>query len=181
MKKIISYTACISLFSVILAGCGAINNFKEKNSGFIAGMPNPWTGIDEKQASEAAGFAFVLPENADKGNFRMMKMSNMVEMSFSMPGAECTARTMPSKKMEDISGMYYDWDIEKKGTVLGFSGEERFTKEGNKYIFSGVWHNKGKGRTYSLSCICDNADKGQSCSAAMAKGISAAVFANAAE
>ena len=180
MKNIILCIVCFCLFSVVMSGCGTINDLKTEGKN-IVGMTNPWTDIDAGQAAKAAGFAFAVPENADKTNFRILKAKDLVEMNFIISNAKCTARTRPSENMEDISGMFYDWEMERKSTILGLSVNERFAKEGLKYISSFLWHDQKKGRTYSMSCVCDGSVNGQSCNTDMPKGISAAVFANAAE
>ena len=159
-------TFVIFLFSVFSVGCKGNTegqSFEQKRGNFIAGMPNPWTDIDAKAASEAAGFAFAVPENADKVIFRLLNSENLTEMDFYLHDTKCTARTKPSKGLEDISGMWYGWEKEKKSTVLGFPGKERFAKNDSNAVSSGLWHNKKKGRTYSLSCVCGISDNESIC------------------
>ena len=187
MKNIIPSIAYICLFSVLMAGCGSISDFNVSvpdSNNFIAGMPNPWTDITEKQASESAGFAFVAPKNAENVYFRLLKEDNLIEMRFNLSGARCTARTKTSKEKEDISGMWYAWSEDRKSKIFNVIGKERAAEDGGNSVYSGIWHDIKKERIYSLSCICYDTSKNHSCNGALPLGISATattVFANAAK
>lgn len=183
LSKLLTIT--IFIFSVFIAGCDNGTESKTGKSGktgIIAGMPNPWTDIDAKAASEAAGFAFAIPENADKVIYRLLNSKNLTEMDFYLQNTKCTARTEPSKEMEDISGMWYGWEKEKESIILGFPGKERFARNDSNAVSSGLWYDKKKGRIYSLSCVCGISDISSVCQdsniSSLAK-TAAAIFAAA--
>lgn len=163
------------VLSLFIAGCNASGT--PAGGVFFTGMPNPWIETDAATFAGEAGFAFAVPENAEGIAYRLLKEAHLSETIFYMDGGKVTARVQPSKKFDDISGMYFSWTKEHESSILGFPGKERFANDGEDFISSGIWYDKKTGRVFSFSHSCAKCDHAEE-----EKNLSknaAAIFANA--
>lgn len=130
------------------------------------GMANPWRDATEEEASKYAPNCFSAPEGATNVRWSIMLPDNnpaneyksMVQMDFDLDGQSYTAREqMTGDTAEDITGMYYDWDIKEPvtlsnwmggmatdgATVMSYMGED-------ENAMACIWYNIETGYSYSL-------------------------------
>ena len=119
----------------------------------VIGVPNPIGEATAFEILEQTGVSFVIPEGAKDVAYYIIDMdgSNIAEMTFMLNGAECTCRIcgseVPTGKLEDISGMYYEWTSEDKAEVGG-NAAELYWLEGEQGIV--LWYDYVPGLLYSL-------------------------------
>ncbi len=111
----------------LLAGCGKQTETPEKPSETAekpeAGQEqntqigNPWIDTDREGLLEATGFEMDAPKGASDLHYSYME--NMGQLKFTLDGNKWCYRIQPAEKLEDISGAYYEWDVEDPGTVAG--------------------------------------------------------------
>ncbi|MCR5303897.1 MAG: hypothetical protein K6E33_04980 [Lachnospiraceae bacterium] len=112
-----------------------------------AQMGNPWSEVTREEAEEACPRLFVAPEGSSDEVWSVMTPSAedteagrgpLVQLTFKMPeGDSFTARAQYGAGAdEDISGMYYDWDVNDditlsnwgegnmKGKCMAYSGDD---------------------------------------------------------
>ena len=144
MKKIIRTGVTISLAvmmaAVMMSGCGKTEENGAGNETGIAAtdteqngeevqMGNPWRDCTEQEAREACEGLFKLPEEdlvcgwsimdsaADPGK----NIGPMVQVDFRYAGYDYCARAQQGiAKTEDISGMYYEWDVEDDAVIANW-------------------------------------------------------------
>ena len=80
-----------------------------------------------------------------------MPSENLAEMRFTLDGMEYTARIKPSEEFDDISGLYYEWEIEEPCVIAFMQGlVKRVTVEGETMELC-LWHDADMGLMYSLA------------------------------
>ena len=137
-----------------------------------AGLANPWRDIDEEEAAKNCDRLFKAPEGAGNICWRMMGETAdpskgsypLIELKFELDGMEFTARARQgAHEDEDISGMYYSFDVEEETTLANW-GEGRM--QGKVYRASGgeeaadlcTWYDIEIGIAYSLSVTAKDLD-----------------------
>lgn len=118
MKKIVSFSKFILFFTLtfILCGCSAKSNEENSNEVFIG---NPWMDTDEKGIYEATGYNIKVPNDATDVHYSYCEEEKMAQVSYQMDSTYWTYRIKESSEAEDISGMYYEWNVSEEGTVSG--------------------------------------------------------------
>ena len=117
------------------------------------GMANPWVESSAEEIMEVLGLELAVPEGAENVTYYMNQDLSMEEMRFNLDGCEYTARVCPatSTEIEDISGMYYDWDNVEETDVSDLSAQIMFadTEDGQAEVI--LWLDVVPGLSYSLS------------------------------
>lgn len=120
MKKIrtIALTALAVLFAVAcFAGCA------KQDPG--AQVPNPVTEYKTAQElKDATGIAILLPDDADSAVFTSIKHeggNDIAQADFIYMDAETYVRQMKNDSLLDISGLFYEFKVEKDVTISGVS------------------------------------------------------------
>ncbi len=119
-------------------------------------IPNPWTDVTAEQLMELSGMAFNVPKGAEEVSYYYLAESSLAEMTFTLNGQACCARISPiissDGHIEDISGLYYNWETSEDtevGTCPAIIKTAR--EEDGTQIKLCIWHDIAPGITYSLS------------------------------
>lgn len=121
------------------------------------GMPNPVAEATMEEIKTKYGFEFKLPENAE--NVRCFLVAEtMAQVDFDADGVSYTARIKPTAEYEDISGMYYTWNVvddckvcEADGKVMRYIGDGETIDVCN-------WFEAAPGIMHSLSATAADLD-----------------------
>ncbi|MBQ9437455.1 MAG: hypothetical protein IJU50_03915 [Lachnospiraceae bacterium] len=131
MKRKISFVIVFALgLTLALSACGkskptGADTTQETGnpsaeSDIDIGVPNPWRDVTEEEAQEVCDKLFKAPEGARNIAWSIMDpidvsdeaVRPLVQLGFSLEGLSFTARAQQGvKEEEDISGMYYTWDV----------------------------------------------------------------------
>ena len=114
-------------------------------------VANPWVESTSGDIAEAIGATFGVPEGAEDVAYSLMPSENLAEMRFTLDGMEYTARIKPSEEFDDISGMYYEWEIEEPCVIAFMQGLVKRATEEGETIDLCLWHDAVMGLMYSLS------------------------------
>lgn len=87
-------------------------------------LSNPWVDADKAEVFEATGFELIAPAEATNVAYSYMPSTGMVQMNYDMENAMWVYRMQPSDAMEDISGIYYEWDYTGETKVAGLDAME---------------------------------------------------------
>lgn len=88
------------------------------------GVPNPWVDSDEAGVLEATGFDLVAPEGATNIAYSYASSMGMAQLNFNMENAMWIYRMQPTEALEDISGIYCEWDYTGETKVAGMDAME---------------------------------------------------------
>jgi hypothetical protein len=126
-------------------------------------IANPWTEVADMAAfTEATGIELAVPENAENVVLRVMNPEDgavIGEMEFTLDGMAYTARTAYSgvaDSIEDISGMYYEWEYVEDTTVGSLDGMVAVimqAADGDNTVEVVNWLDIAPGIVYSLSTV----------------------------
>lgn len=129
----------------------------------MVGAANPWTEVAGMAAfTEATGIELAIPENAENVVLRVMNWEDgavIGEMEFTLEGMTYTARTASSgvtDSIEDISGMYYEWESVEDTTVGSLDGMKAVimqAADGDNTVEVVNWLDMVPGIVYSLSTV----------------------------
>ncbi len=130
------------------------------------GMPNPWVDSDQEGVLAATGFRLVAPEGAVNVAYSYMPSTGMAQMNFNVGNAMCVYRVQTTDGLEDISGIYCDWDYTEKSSISGMeamlygctSGQEGEYIDNLEITRVVNWYDAQNKVTYSFSTIGTNID-----------------------
>lgn len=130
------------------------------------GMANPWVDSDKAGVLEATGFDLVAPEDAVNVAYSYMPSTGMAQLNYVWGNAMWVYRMQPSDELQDISGIYCEWNYTEETTVAGMDAVEYGYASGQDgdYIdsmeFTRVvnWYDAQNKVTYSLSVIGTDLD-----------------------
>lgn len=95
----------------------------ETSEGML-GMANPWVDSDKLGVYEATGFDLVAPVGATNVAYSYMPSTGMAQMNYTMDNAMWVYRVQPTDALEDISGIYCEWNFTEKTEVAGMDAME---------------------------------------------------------
>ena len=131
----------------------------EKQGESIA-IGNPWIESDEQGVLEATGYAIKAPEDATEVYYSFCTDDNMAQVIYQKDSIDWTYRIKATTEADDISGMYYEWNVSEEGTVSGknaiYMGYSDATED-SEYIddveYAQVvnWYDDVAGVSYSLA------------------------------
>ena len=139
----------------------------EKNESGFVGYPqvliaNPWEDMTAEQLEEASGLRFGVPEGAENVVYRYLAGEGLAEMDFSRANGEYCARVQPKKDpsgmMQDISGLFLDWDYDDDTTVKNLPANIVQVKSDGTWIERLLWADEANGLQYSLTVYADDID-----------------------
>lgn len=87
-------------------------------------MANPWVDSDYAGVLEATGFEMVPPAEAVNVAYSYMPSTGMAQLNFVMENAMWVYRMQPTEALEDISGVYCDWDYVADTKIAGMDAME---------------------------------------------------------
>lgn len=88
------------------------------------GMANPWVDSDKEGVLEATGFDLAAPDNAVNVIYSYMPSTGMAQMNYNMENAMWVYRVQITDALEDISGIYCEWNYTGETKVDGMDAME---------------------------------------------------------
>ncbi len=153
----------IGVMGLMLAACGSQDNGtgeinENTEASYSKGMANPWIDSDEEGVLEATGVNVIAPEGATNVLYSYMPSEGMAQLNFNMDGAMWVYRVQPAEKLEDISGVYYEWNFTEETTVAGMEAMNySYTSEQEGEFIDNIestrvvnWYDAENKVTYSL-------------------------------
>ena len=104
-----------------------------------------------------------MPEGAENVVWRWLADENLAEMQFTLDGDEYCARVKPAAlehgQVENISGIYYQWENEEDITVGGCNGTLGLAQTGSEdWVELCLWYDAAPQLMYSLSVYTTDPD-----------------------
>ena len=123
----------------------------------MAEAANPWQDMTEEALRLASGVEFGVPEGAENVIYRWLESEGLAEMQFALDGDDYCARIKPAAleagQVEDISGLYYEWENVESVTIGGYCegtlGQAQ--ADGGRCVELCLWYDLVPGLMYSLS------------------------------
>lgn len=146
---IIGITMC-----VLLSGCGQ----KEENTDTPSAMPNPMEEVTDETMIEELSYGIKLPNGAQNIETYLIS-GELFERRFEMDGISYTFRTQKADAYEDISGMYYEWDVTdpvELGTFRSGDAMRAITEEETVDVVN--WYDTSVNANFSLSAVAPDLD-----------------------
>lgn len=112
----------------------------ETTEAATAGMANPWKyDVTSEDVKNLTGEEFIVPEGAEDVSYGIMEADKLAEMNFTLDGKKYSARMKPSTVSEDISGLFFDWNVENE--EVSNSTEIKSRQNINDHISNVLWFN----------------------------------------
>lgn len=143
MKRLVLIFLTI-MFVLGMAGC------KKAEEGTVS-IGNPWK--DDVSADDVADLVdayFIVPEGAKDVTYRIDEPDRLAEMDFTLDDLKFCARMKPTETLEDISGLYYEWDGEMDDSIYGAEAKFRSAVSDSEMIHNVIWFDKS-GMSFSLT------------------------------
>ena len=139
----------------------------------LVGLANPWRDASEDEATEGRERMFRAPDYASNTVWRIMDgniapdddKEPLIELDFDIVDEystrSFTARYRKDAEPEDdISGMFYEWDVEDEGTLSGWELPAKFYRSlgEDETVDLCTWYDEELGIAYSLSVAAEDLD-----------------------
>ena len=118
MKKRL-VTFIIAAMGLTLIACGSKEEIYENT--WIA---NPWVDSNRAEVLEATGFDMVAPEGSVNVIYSYMPSEGMAQMNYNFDNVMWVYRIKPTETLEDISGIYLEWNYTGETKVAGMDAME---------------------------------------------------------
>ena len=83
-------------------------------------MGNPWVETDKSGVMEATSFEMNVPTDAENVVYSYLDIEpKMGQVTYDLAGNQWTYRMQKATELTDISGMYYEWDVQGEDQVSG--------------------------------------------------------------
>ena len=146
MKKIVAImTACV--MALMCAGCGAA---KTEATEETVALPNPMVEVTADELMDKLGLSFNVPDGAEDVKYFVIN-NEMAEMRFTYNTVNCCARIKPTVEFEDISGMYYKWNVEETGKVSYNEAQIKRYNGNDITVDACLWFDAAPGLMYSVT------------------------------
>lgn len=126
------------------------------------GMANPWEESDSEDIFASLGIFVTPPEGASDVSFEKNMDESIAQMLFKLdepdPNMKYTYRVKKSEKFEDISGLYYDWDVDADCMVGACEGKTYRAFADGQTIDSVLWYDADEKLMYSVSTAAEDLD-----------------------
>lgn len=160
MKKVLAVLLALAMVFAF-AACGSQEKEPEEPAADGVGMANPWTDSDHDGVLEATGFDLNAPAGAANVIYSYMESEGMAQMNYNLDGAMWVYRMQKTDALEDISGVYAEWDYTDNTTVAGMEAVECSYASDPKDSASGEmdcvrvinWYDAQNKVTHSLSAL----------------------------
>ena len=119
---------------------------------------NNWVGCSFEDLDAQFTPGIVIPDEAVAVDCRMNDAINMGEIDFSMDSLAYTFRVGYTDALEDISGMYYEWDVEDEVNIKGCPGISARSISEEGYVDVIYWYDEAGKKTLSLSTMAADLD-----------------------
>ena len=113
-------------------------------------MGNPWKDdVSADEVYELVDAYFIVPDGAEDVTYRINESDRLAEMDFTLDDLKFCARMKPTELLEDISGLYYEWDGELDDTVSGAEAKFRSAVSDSEMVHNVIWFDES-GMSFSL-------------------------------
>lgn len=121
---------------------------------------NPWVDSDYNGVYDALGIWMSEPSGATNVNISLNESDKLAEMTFDYGEHTLSYvyRVKSTSAFEDISGLYYDWDVDMDSPIAGCEGMCKRAFADNETIDLCQWFDKATGTMYSLSTSAADLD-----------------------
>ena len=151
MKKIIAVISIIMVFA-LLCSCGAGKTSPETTEpeGNSEKMVNPMVESSPEEIKKAVGFSLEVPEEIKDASYYLIS-GELGQADYMKDGNAYTVRIKRSDEIEDVSGMYYSWTVDKDCKINGCDGFIHICDTDDEKASSIVWFDEEVGVTHSIS------------------------------
>ncbi len=121
---------------------------------------NPWVTTDYNGIYDALGIWMFDPSGATNVNIQLDESDKLAEMTFDYgePVLSYVYRVKSTSAFEDISGLYYEWDVEMDTPIGECEGICKRAIGDGETIDLCQWFDKEEGAMYSLSTSAADLD-----------------------
>lgn len=131
------------------AGKDADEASNEPEEGTVA-IGNPWKDdVSADDVYKLIDAYFIVPDGAQDVTYRINESDRLAEMNFTLDDLAFCARMKPTEALEDISGLYYEWDGELDDTVSGAEAKFRSAVSDSEMVHNVIWFDES-GMSFSL-------------------------------
>ena len=151
MKKSIALISIFLMF-VLLCSCGQNNKAPETTEpeSEEMNMVNPMVESDPESIKKAVGFSLKVPEEVKSASYYLIS-GEIGQADYIKDGNMYTVRIKRSDSLDDISGMYYTWTVDKECEVNGCEGFIHICDTDEEKASSIVWFDDEIGVTHTIS------------------------------
>ncbi|MBR6360669.1 MAG: hypothetical protein IKS04_02635 [Clostridia bacterium] len=151
MKKITALFSII-LMLVLLCSCGQNSKSPEapEQESEEMSLVNPMVESDPGSILKAVGFSLKVPEGTENVSYYLIS-GEMGQADYMKDGNIYTVRIKRTGSLEDISGMYYTWTVNKECEVNGCDGFIHICDIDDEKASSIVWFDDEVGVTHTIS------------------------------
>ena len=121
---------------------------------------NPWVDCSEEDIQEKLDLWMFAPAESKDAQCQMNEETGLAQMTFKYgePELEYTYRMMKAEKFEDISGLYYEWDVVDNQPIGWCDGEFKRAITDECTVDVCQWFDKDMQTMYSLSTSAADLD-----------------------
>ena len=118
MKRLtVILTILVLAITCVGCACGKSNNSQ---------IGNPWNyDASTDDVKKLTGQDFIVPSGATDVTYAVLESEKLAEMNFTLNGINYTLRMEPTPDLKDISGLYYEWDVEGVYNIDGIEFKAR--------------------------------------------------------
>lgn len=183
-RKICEKILVFAVASFVLCGCGSraktditpvddsVNKMQDDADGNaeevtddtvdneLANIGNPWEDSDRDDILASIGVVMDVPEGSSDVLYQknMSEGIGQVVFTYGEPSLEYTYRIKSTDGFEDISGLYYEWDVDDEGEFGYCPSQSRRALSDGEMIVSLLWYDVVPGFMYSLSTQASDLD-----------------------
>ncbi|MCR4657003.1 MAG: hypothetical protein K5770_12350 [Lachnospiraceae bacterium] len=122
-------------------------------------VANPWRDdVSVEEVADLIGAQFIVPDGAENVSYRIMESDKLAEMDFELDGLSFCARMKPAEEFEDISGLFYTWDVEEDQDIYDTPGQIRRAVTEEETVDSCLWYDEVLGMMFSVSTSAEDLD-----------------------
>lgn len=151
LSAIMVITICLSV------GCST----KTSDNANAAGMANPWTNSTSEEILQTIGVDMPTPQGAIDVDYQKNDSIGLAQMSFKLseyPDIDFNYRIQTTSAFEDISGMYYEWNLEETAKIGWCEGKIYRAISDDQTVDLLLWYDVVPGIMYSLSASAPDLD-----------------------
>lgn len=122
------------------------------------GIANPWVTCSKEEAQKLSGFNISAPEKSTNITYSVNTTDKLAQVVFTYENLQFTYRIKSATQLEDISGLYYSWDVQHDDKVKQLPAITKRHKASDQTIDLCQWYDVVPGITYSLSTSAKDLD-----------------------
>ncbi len=152
MMKKLAVLFSIVLMLLMLCSCGADKTSPETTEPENATeqIANPMVESTPEEIKRAVGFSLKVPADVKDASYYLIS-GEMGQADYMKDGDVYTVRIKRTDSIEDVSGMYYSWTVDKDCKINGCDGVVHICDTEDEKASSIVWFDEEVGVTHSIS------------------------------